>query len=323
MNRRGILFLTVFLLCILGGGMLWFQKQTQPVSMDEEYKKFVIEQGESVQDIAASLREEKLIRSAGVFQLLVKLMKVEKNIQAGTYVLSPHQSMSDIASTLTHGTSEYWIRAIEGWRNEEIAVYLEATSSGKLSSEEFLSLAQVGYMFPDSYLVSTDEEVADVVEKMKANFEKQVTKVREKSVDQGLSFEEVVILASLVEREVKTSKDRPIVAGILLRRYRVGHPLEVDATIQYALAPVREKGITVWWKQQLTQEDLQVNSPFNTRIHVGLPPTPISNPGLSSLQAVVEPVDSPYWYYVSDKNGTMHYAVTLEEHNVNVSKYVR
>ena len=323
MKRRSIFFLALFLICVFGGGILWFQKQTQPASNDKEYRQFVIEQGESVQDIAASLREEELIRSAGAFQLLVKLMKVEKNLQAGAYVLSPHQPMREIVSTLTHGTSEYWVRTIEGWRNEEIADYLEATSSGKLSSKEFLSLAQVGYMFPDSYLVSTDESVVDVVEKMKANFDEQVAEVREKAADQELSFEDVVILASIVEREVRTSKDRPIVAGILLRRYKAGHPLEVDATIQYALASVQEEGKTVWWKKQLTQEDLQIESPFNTRTHVGLPPTPISNPGLSSIQAVVEPVDSPYWYYVSDKNGMMHYAVTLDEHNINVSKYVR
>ena len=114
--------------------------------------------------------------------------------------------------------------------------------------------------------------------------------------------------------------DRPVVAGILLNRLNAGIALQIDATVQYALGyQLEEKD---WWKKALTNEDLQVNSPFNTYRHPGLPPKPISNPGLSAIKAAFNPTDTNYLYYVSDKKGHLHYAKTLEEHNANITKYL-
>lgn len=135
----------------------------------------------------------------------------------------------------------------------------------------------------------------------------------------SLTPDNVLILASLVEREARASADRPIIAGILLKRLRDGHPLQVDATVQYAIGYTHSDG---WWRKELTTDDLKFKSPYNTYINAGLPPGAICNPGLSSITAVIHPTPTDYYYYLSDKSGQMHYARTLEEHNANIARYL-
>jgi UPF0755 protein len=129
-----------------------------------------------------------------------------------------------------------------------------------------------------------------------------------------------MVLASIVEREGRTDEDRPVIAGILLKRLNSDWPLQADATLQYALGyQAFEKS---WWKKALTVEDKKIRSPYNTYLNAGLPPAPISNPGLSSIRAVVYPTVSPYWYYLHDPQGRVHYATTLEEHEQNIASYL-
>ena len=124
----------------------------------------------------------------------------------------------------------------------------------------------------------------------------------------------------MVEREAKLDKDRPYVAGIITKRFRNNWMLQIDATVQYALG--YQSAEDDWWKQNLTIADLAIDSPYNTYKRYGLPPTPICNPSLSSLKAVANQVITKYWYYISDRNGNMHYAETIVEHNQNISKYL-
>ena len=131
----------------------------------------------------------------------------------------------------------------------------------------------------------------------------------------------MIVLASIVERESKNTDERPIIAGILLKRLEEGIPLAVDATIQYALG--YQSNEKTWWKKDLTVQDLEVEGPFNTRRVVGLPPAPIANPGISAIKAVASPKQSSYYYYIHDKDGEAHFAKTIEEHNANVGKYLR
>jgi len=135
----------------------------------------------------------------------------------------------------------------------------------------------------------------------------------------GLSLEEVVILASLLERETITDEERPIVAGILLNRLNADWPLQVDASVQYALGDSKE-----WWPRPLTRDQIEnTTSRYNTYKYSGLPVGPISNPGISSLKAVANPEDTDYWYYIHDDDGKIHYAKTLEQHNANIAKYLK
>ena len=179
-----------------------------------------------------------------------------------------------------------------------------------------------GYMFPDTYLIPRFATASAVANIFYRNFEKKFDRsLRNEAEKKGLDVRKVVILASIVEREAKYKKDKPIVAGILLRRLKKDWPLQADATVQYALGyQPKERS---WWKESLTKEDLKIDSPYNTYKKVGLPPTPICNPGLLSIKAVIYPEKTDYWYYLSDKEGKMHYAETFEEHNQNIQEYLR
>ena len=136
-----------------------------------------------------------------------------------------------------------------------------------------------------------------------------------------LTLEEVIILASIVEREGKTGQDRPVIAGVLLNRMQKGWPLETDATLQYALG-YQSKDKT-WWKKTLTQDDKLIDSPYNTYMNPGFPPGPISNPGIQSINAVIYPKKTEYMYYLHDEKGNVHFAKSLEEHERNIETYLK
>jgi UPF0755 protein len=199
-----------------------------------------------------------------------------------------------------------------------------STDQAKNFRQEFLSVSDgmEGFLFPDTYLFPKDVSASVVVSKMRSTFDQ---KFGTNTGNSGLDLNELVILASIIERETVTPEERPIVAGIYLKRLQAGWTLDADATIQYAVASLecKNKIECKWWKRSLTAQDLEIKSPFNTYRNAGLPPNPICNPGLSSLTAVSNPQDSPYWFYLHDNNGKIHYAKTLEEHNMNVNKYLR
>jgi UPF0755 protein len=154
------------------------------------------------------------------------------------------------------------------------------------------------------------------------NFDKKVTAaMRLDAAKTGITFDQTITLASLVEREGRTDADRPMIAGILLNRLHQKMPLQVDATLQYALGyqPFEKS----WWKKELTDDDKKINSAYNTYANPGLPPGPIANPGLASIKAAIYPTATDYLYYLHDSTGAIHYAKTVEEHNANVRKYLQ
>ncbi len=167
----------------------------------------------------------------------------------------------------------------------------------------------------------------DLVGVIKKTFDEKVgQELREQSAGTALSFQDVVILASIIEREVRSDMDRPKVAGILIKRLKNGRPLEADATVQYAVANVScgrgNLDCDAWWPKQLTRSDLDLDNPYNTRKNRGLPPGPICSPSLSSLEAVINYEESSYWFYLSDEEGDTHYSETLDEHQEKVLKYL-
>jgi UPF0755 protein len=178
-----------------------------------------------------------------------------------------------------------------------------------------------GFLFPDTYFIPLTAPPSAVLAMMRSNFDRRVDdKIRKAADVQGLDLETLINLASIVEREARFAEDRPIIAGILLRRYREGSFIGADATVQYALGFSLEEN--VWWRERLTADDLIIESPYNTRKFPGLPPTPICNPGLEAIQAVSYPQQTRFYYYLSDQGGKMHYAVTLSEHLVNMETYL-
>ena len=320
MKKFFIVFLFSSLFIIFA--YLFYKQGLLPVDKNNKGTKiFVIKRGESLNSIIDNLYRQNLIRNRLVFYLLVKKLGIEKRIQAGDFRLSPAMDAQTIAKNLTKGTLDIWVTIVEGLRKEEIAQIINQNFA--IPESEFLKYAKEGYLFPDTYLVPKEATAEAIVKILTNNFYRRFDKnFQEKAKNKGLTEEEVIILASLVEKEAKYDEDRQKVASIILKRIKNDWPLQIDATIQYALGyQPQEKS---WWKKYLTKEDLEIDSPYNTYKNKGLPPTPICNPGLASIEAVIGASENtPYWYYLSDKTGRMHYAKTLEEHNENIRKYLQ
>jgi UPF0755 protein len=312
---KKLLALILVLLIPLFIAQAYWKAELKPLSNDTTTKKILIEKGKSVTDIAAILKEENLIKSEFIFKVFVR--QSGRVLSAGTFELSPSMSVDEITKVLSGQPNEAWVTLIEGWRKEEMAEELEAEL--KIDKGAFLKLSKEGYMFPDTYLFPRDVTAEQVVKALKTNFDQKYTgELRAKIRAKGLSEDEGVILASIVEREGRSQKVRTEIAGILLKRLNIDMGLNVDASLQYALGYQQQE--KSWWKRHLSSEDKKIESPFNTYRYRGLPPTPICNPSVSSLQAVADAnPKTPYLYYYHDSKGNSHYATTLEEHNENVA----
>ncbi|KKU81122.1 hypothetical protein A2875_04710 [Candidatus Gottesmanbacteria bacterium RIFCSPHIGHO2_01_FULL_46_14] len=316
--RLGVLIIVLLFTTV--GVWLWWTDGTSPVDeSDASPVNFVITTGEGARDIAVNLASQRLVRSSTGFFLLVKLLGLERDLQAGDYRLNRSMDGRQIARELTHGIVDLWLTTLEGWRVEEIANKLAKELD--IPGSEFLKVAQEGFMFPDTYLVPRDATAAAIAKLFQDTFNSKITaQMRSDAIKSGRTLNEVIILASIVEREGRTDEDRPVIAGILWKRLDADWPLQTDATLQYALGyQAYEKS---WWKKELTLEDKKIASSFNTYLHRGLPPAPISNPGLSSIRSVIYPTESPYWYYLHDREGHVHYAKTSEEHEKNIATYL-
>lgn len=300
---------------------MWWIDAVSPVDPNDKTSQiFVVRRGEGVKSIATRLSEQRLIRSSTGFFILVKLLGIEKQLEAGDFRLNRMMNAESIAKELTHGVLDAWVTTLEGWRLEEVATKIAKELD--IPETQFLQYGKEGYMFPDTYLIPRDASPAAVADIFLSTFDMKLTSsMREDAKRKGLTLEEVVVLASIVEREGRTDEDRPVIAGILLKRLLAGWSLQADATLQYALGyqPLEKS----WWKKTLTEVDKKIKSPYNSYLNPGLPPGPIANPGLASIRAVIYPVDSDYWYYLHDSRGGIHYARTLEEHSANIVQYLQ
>lgn len=320
MKLTRVLLLFIFLVFTGSVACLWWKDAVAPSDPSNSTPVvFTIARGEGARSVATRLASEKLVRSSTGFFLLVKFIGIERNLQVGDFRLNRTMDAAAVAQTLTHGTLDVWVTTLEGWRVEEIATKL--AKSLDIPEMQFLKDSREGYMFPDTYLIPKDATAGAIVKIFSDNFQKKTFELQSVAAKTGLTFDDVVILASIVEREGRTDEDRPIIAGILINRLKAGWPLQTDATLQYALGyQPSEKS---WWKKSLFDEDKTINSPYNTYRNPGLPPGPIANPGMSALKAVVYFQKTDYWYYLHDPTGQVHYAKTIQEHAANISKYLQ
>lgn len=315
--------LFVFLLVIgvvLLIAYLIFREGTLPVNEKESANKmFVIPPGQALSTISKRLESEGLIRNRLVFFVVVKERGLDKKIQAGSYRLSSSMDAYTLSEALTHGTNDAWITIIEGQRKEEIAEVLASTYG--IKTAEFEAVAREGYLFPDTYLFPNQVTAEDINAALYKNYKAKVTPdILASAKEVGLTEEKLIILASLVEREARTEESRKMVASILLHRIAEKMPLQIDATVQYALGYDKEQ--KTWWRKGLSLDDLKFQSFYNTYINQGLPPGPICSPSLSAIKAVSEAdANTPYLFYITGKDNKMHYAKTFEEHNKNIEKY--
>ena len=317
----------VFLIAVLAG-FFWWRWGMSALSLQSSTmsKTFVVRKGESLSSVAGRLQEESLIHNSLIFKILILKDGLAGKIQAGSFRLNSSLRPQEIADILTHGTEDIWLTFPEGWRKEEFAQRLVANLE-KFDVDGFLKItaSHEGELFPDTYLLPREASPSAVFNLLLNNFQKKFDKKIEDDLSGlGLTKKEALILASLVEREARNDQDRPIIAGILIKRLKANWPLQIDATLQYVLADLncqKQNLICDWWPD-VTITAKQINSPYNTYKNRGLPPTPICNPGLASIKAVVYPQETDFWFYLSDKTGKMHYAKTAEEHNENINQYL-
>lgn len=287
--------------------------------------EMVVEKGETAREIATKLKGAGLITSSELFVGYVALKGIASQLEAGRYEIPPSLSMLQVVEVLRHGTFDVRLTFIEGWRREQ---YLEHALENLLVDEGTFSKdfaretkGLEGYLFPNTYVVSQNISAKELIKLLKDNFERKFADLSEKFAAEGFTKKGAVTLASLVERETKNAKEAAVIAGIFLKRMSSDWRLNVDASIQYALGYQEEE--KTWWKRVLTGGDLRLDSPYNTYKNFGLPPGPICSPGLISLKAVANSQSSPYWFYLHDEEGKIHYARTLGEHNQNIAKYLR
>jgi UPF0755 protein len=275
-----------------------------------------VEAGQSLQSVTLSLYRNHIISSPLLFRSAVILFGGEKRVIAGNYLLDTRDGIIALAWRLVQGRFHIGMAKLtipEGWSAVQIADYLQDTLP-HFDRAGFLSAAkkQEGYLFPDTYFVSPSASASDIIGMMRQNFDAKIASLPEiKSSSHSLS--EIVTMASILEEETKTPEARREVSGILWHRITLGIPLQVDSAFAYV------NGKNTY---SLTADDLKIDSPYNTYVHAGLPPGPISNPGLDAIAAALHPTQSDYLYFLSSKDGTMHYAKTFEEHKSNKLKYL-
>lgn len=332
------IIILIFILASLIGGYFYISsKINTPVDYDSTEKIFIVQKGEGINEIADALEKERLIKKALYFKIYTIKKNLTRSLQAGEYLLSPKMTIPEIAEKMAKGEimpRGKKITIIEGWDINQIAEYLENEGivekkyfiskvncgCGVNTSRDFLfdkprGASLEGYLFPDTYFIKEDATASEIINKMLDNFGKKLTDEMYQEIKaQDKTVFEIVTLASIIEKEVKSDEDRAKVAGIFYKRLEEGKPLESCATISYIL------GVS---KKQYSYEDTRVISPYNTYLNKGLPPGPISNPGLSSLKAAIWPENTPYRYFLSKENGETVFSKTLEEHNANKAKWLR
>jgi len=282
-----------------------------PISVEE--KLFLVEMGQNLFQIGENLGKEGLIKNRYFFDFYVLIQGAQRKLQAGQYYFSPSMSIAEIAKKIISGdVAKIVVTIPEGFTLKQI----EEKLGLKLPGENL-----EGFLFPDTYEFPIGVTGEEIVKKMRENFEKKLdTKIpelgltpREAIIQQGKTIFEVVTMASLLEKEVKTEEDKEIVSGILWKRLENNIPLQVDATITY---------ITGKKTTKISKEETQIDSPYNTYKYLGLPIGPICNPGLESILAALYPKDSDCWYYLSTPEGETIFSKTLEEHNIAKAKYL-
>ena len=333
------LFISLVSLAFLATGFFYFQNQVYySCGSIKEPINFKIEKGESVLKIGEKLKKEKAISSKICFAYYLWKKNIYGKIIAGEYVINPQNTIPEIALIITHQkeiiSDEKKITFPEGWDSRKIAARIKRQ---ELNGDNFLDLVEKpnyfrdeydygflagipegknleGYLFPDTYFFSADANAENIIKKMLDNFDRKLSDdLRNEIQNQNKTIYEIITLASILEKEVKTPDDKKIASGIFWNRIKIGQPLQSCATLSYILK--ENKG-------QYSYEDTQIKSPYNTYLNPGLPPGPISNPGIISIKAAIYPAETNYNYFLNNpETGETIFSETLEEHNANKVKY--
>jgi len=331
MRRVAGFVLFIILIGVIGAGAWLYTTVDHPYKGYAEAETFVeIPQGAGPASIGRRLVEAGVVRSRSSFRLALWLSRAGRRLQAGEYRFDHPMSPRQVIDKIARG--DVYVRAItfpEGLTVKQMAALYETRGFG--STQDFIAASRnialisgldpeapdlEGYLFPDTYTLPRKATAAQLVTRMVASFEKALTpEIRQQALARGMGVRQLVTLASIVEKETGKPEERPLVAAVYSNRLRIGMPLQCDPTVIYALDRMGH------YNGNLTRADLQLDSPYNTYRHAGLPPGPIASPGRASLAAAAAPADASYLYFVSRNDGSHVFASTLDEHNRNVQEF--
>jgi UPF0755 protein len=315
------------LIAIVAAACAWFVHaaygdRSYPMSQVQ----VVVQRGSTFAQVARQLAREGVLDNVLAFRVLAHLRGEETKVRAGEYRFATHQTQSEILKALVTGGAQIavWVTIPEGFTMSEIAKRLESSGVGPAGTFERAfandslrvdgarTRGLEGFLYPSTYLIPIGASPRQVEDEMTQEFFAKLPPDTTRSLRAlGIGLGEAVTIASMVEREAKSDADRPLIAGVIYNRLRLRMPLEVDATIEYALPE---------HKSELSSADLRIDSPYNSYRHPGLPPTPISNPGTPSLEAALRPAKTDFLYYVYCGKGRHVFANTLAEHQANVAR---
>ncbi|MBW1996556.1 MAG: endolytic transglycosylase MltG [Deltaproteobacteria bacterium] len=317
----GIVFLLAIFLS-LGVGLFMIS----PAEKGGKDQVIVVEEGQTLREVANELEEKYIISSKTLFLLWAKIMGYGRRIKSGEYVLNSAMPPVRIFEKLTKGMIlTHPVTIPEGFTRAQIARLL--ATKGLVDERKFLSLTSdpslledfgisgpslEGYLYPDTYHFGKGISGLSIIETMVKRFWQMVGPLKKRVEERGMTLSEVITLASIVEKETGLGEERPIIASVFLNRLKKGMRLESDPTVIYGIEN---------FSGNLTRKDLARRTPYNTYVIRGLPPGPIANPGLESIMAVLYPAETDYLYFVSRNDGSHHFSKTLTEHNKAVRLY--
>jgi UPF0755 protein len=333
-NRVRLAFVNTAIAIVVAAGVivaaasLWFRDAVYADrSLPAAPVTFVVPNGATLGEVAASLGTAGILAHPLAFRILARLRGDEAGVQSGEFLFPAHQSTDEILRRLISGTAAArWVTFPEGFTAREIGRRLGAgelvapaafdryAARTSLDVDGTRTPSLEGYLFPSTYLIPVGATPAGIAGILTGQFFRELPPdAAARAHRLGLTVPQVITVASLIEREAQADDERALMAGVYYNRLRAGMPLQVDATIEYVFPEHR----TV-----ITRRDLEIDSPYNTYLHTGLPPTPIANPGKASIDAAFAPTPSQYLYYVYKGNGHHAFAKTLEEHEANVARYL-
>jgi UPF0755 protein len=288
-------------------------------------QQFVVPRGATMESTSDALATQGFVRSSLAFHIYFHIFDAGKTISSGGYYISSSMNAWTIARALTSPASMKWVVIPEGLRKEEIADILgSALGWSDVMKAEFISDTDAkpdyieGVYFPDTYLIPVTDTPQDIVTELQSEFNQQFVPYAQEAIHKNIKWTTALTLASIIQREAAGADDMPLISGILWNRLNNKMPLDIDSTLQYA----RGNTPTGWWAP-IASKDKSLDSPFNTYMHAGLPPRPISNPGLAAISAALDPATTTCLYYLHDANRKIHCADTLDQQENNILKYLK
>lgn len=320
--RNIIIILVILILCI-GGAMWWF---LGPVSSDTSEQLFIVPVGMGYLDTVNELEKNTLVRNGNAFVFLFNILAPDKEIAPGGYKLTRSMNAWEVMKKLTNKQDFFWVTINGCLRREQIGEMIGKKLGWDNAQHTLWNNAYVpmgteyieGVYYPDQYLIPVDESGALVAKRFIDQFNSHFAPLSETAQSKNIKWTTVVKIASLIEREAGGEADMPIISGIIWNRLDQGMPLQIDATMQYTRGKVEDN----WWAP-VDLAEKRSDSPYNSYLHKGLPPTPICSPGEAAMRAALNPSETDCLFYLHDRGKNIHCAKTYEEHLQNIKLYLQ